>query len=140
MAVETTWAYGFPTCPPEQLIFGGTYLRVQAMVDRVGNASTVAWLATLDALNRIRLDAVCGLVERRLLAGKSLISLAVALPASVLGLWQLLLSLPGYAEQASLIVWPAGMVWWAVAGISSTQVSNHQVSVWDDAVSDWLRR
>jgi len=134
------WAYELPSCPPEQLIFGGTYLRVQAMVDRLGNASAAAWVAALDVLNHVRLDAVCALVERRLVAGRSLISLAVALPASALGLWQLLLSLPGYAVQTSLIFWPAGAVWWAVAGISSTQVSDRQVSMWDDAVSDWLRR
>lgn len=138
--MATTWSYESPACPPEQLIFSGTYLRIQAMVDRVGNASAAAWVAALDLFSRIRLDAVCGLVERRLIAGKSLISLAVALPTSALGLWQLLLSLPGYAEQASLILWPAGAVWWAVAGISSTQVSSHQVSIWDGVVSDWLRR
>lgn len=126
---------------PDDVIYAGSDLSPRAMSAPDGTLPATAWVEGLDVTNRPRLEAVCRLVESRLMAGGSLVGLVRGLPGSTVGLFQLLLTMPGYrGSHPSLVYWPAGLLFWAVAGASSTRVLATQTKLLDAFAVDWMWR
>jgi hypothetical protein len=113
---------------------------MRAMSAPDGTQPGNTWVDSLDVTNRARLEAVCRLVESRLMSGRSIVGLVRGLPGSTAGLFQLLLTLPGYrGSHPSLVYWPAGLLFWAVAGASSTRLLATQ-TILDAFAVDWMWR
>jgi hypothetical protein len=122
-------------------MYAGPDLQVVAMSSATGARPALEWSRGLGCEQQVQFEAVCTAVEKRLVAGKSLLSLARMLPASRAGLWQLLLTMPGYpGTHPSLIYLPMGMLFWAVAGVSTARGVASRVGVWDLFAADWIRR
>jgi hypothetical protein len=123
------------------LIYTGPDLQMRAMNAPDGTLPAKAWVQSLDVTNRARLEAVCRLVESRLLTGRSLVGLVRGLPGSTAGLFQLLLTLPGYrGTHPSLVYWPAGLLFWAVAGAPTTRLLATQTKFLDTFAVNWMWR
>jgi hypothetical protein len=126
---------------PDDAIYTGSDLRMRAMSAPDGTQPGNTWVDSLDVTNRARLEAVCRLVESRLMSGRSIVGLVRGLPGSTAGLFQLLLTLPGYrGSHPSLVYWPAGLLFWAVAGASSTRLLATQTKLLDAFAVDWMWR
>jgi hypothetical protein len=127
--------------PRDDVIYTGSDLSMRAMSAPDGTLPASAWVDGLNVTNRARLEAVCRLVESRLTAGGSLVGLVQGLPGSTAGLFQLLLTMPGYrGSHPSVVYWPAGLLFWAVAGASSTRVLATQAKLLDAFAVDWMWR
>jgi hypothetical protein len=111
------------------------------MPDASGQLPAMTWVRSLDRASQLRLQAVCAAVDVQLSGGRSLASLARQVASSTSGLWQLLLTMPGYrGSHPSLLYWPAEMIFWGVAGSSTTRLTATQIIASDEFVHDWLRR
>lgn len=107
-----------------------------------GTTPALEWALGLPEQGQVQLESTCAVAEARLGSGQDLHTLASPIPESGMGLWRLLLALPGYrGHRPSLIFfWPTAMLWWGVAGLPSARISERQVRGWDAYVVDWMRR
>jgi putative component of toxin-antitoxin plasmid stabilization module len=127
---------------PDDLLYGGEWLRIRAMKRRNGSYPAKEWADSLDKKGKGQLLAAAMILETTLRANRPPAGRAGLVNASKQGLWELRVTKAGSTPpHLRLLFLRRGQTLWVANGFTKQQnkLSSTDIALGDSIALEWLR-